>query len=58
MKAAVVKEMSGPFKIEVELYRRGRFPFDRMISFYPFDQISKAVEDMEKGKVIKPVLRP
>jgi aryl-alcohol dehydrogenase len=44
--------------ILIELYRQGRFPFDRMISFYPFDQISKAVEDMEKGKVIKPVLRP
>jgi aryl-alcohol dehydrogenase len=42
----------------IELYRQGRFPFDRLITFYPFDQIEKAVEDMEKGKVIKPVLRP
>lgn len=42
----------------IELYRQGRFPFDRLITFYPFDEISKAVEDMEKGKVIKPVLRP
>ena len=42
----------------IELYRQGRFPFDRMITFYPFDEISKAVEDMEKKKVIKPVLRP
>ncbi len=42
----------------IELYRQGRFPFDRMITFYPFDEISKAVGDMEKGKVIKPVLRP
>jgi aryl-alcohol dehydrogenase len=38
--------------------RQGRFPFDRMITFYPFDEIGKAVEDMENGKVIKPVLRP
>jgi len=41
-----------------ELYRQGRFPFDRLITFYPFDEIGKAVGDMEKGKVIKPVLRP
>jgi len=41
----------------IELYRQGRFPFDRMITFYPFDEINKAVEEMEKGLVIKPVLR-
>jgi aryl-alcohol dehydrogenase len=42
----------------IELYSRGRFPFDRLITFYPFDEINQAVEDMEKGRVIKPVLRP
>ena len=41
----------------IELYRQGRFPFDKMITFYPFADIEKAVEDMEKGRVIKPVLR-
>ena len=41
-----------------ELYSQGRFPFDRLITFYPFDDINRAVEDMEKGLVIKPVLRP
>jgi aryl-alcohol dehydrogenase len=41
----------------IELYRQGRFPFDKMIKFYPFKDIEKAVEDMEKGLVIKPVLR-
>ena len=41
----------------IELYRQGRFPFDRMITFYPFDQINKAVEDSEKGKALKAVLR-
>jgi aryl-alcohol dehydrogenase len=43
--------------ILIELYAQGRFPFDRMITFYPFDEINKAVEDMEKGVVIKPVLK-
>ena len=41
----------------IELYKQGRFPFDRLITFYPFDQINQAVEDMAKGKVMKPVLR-
>ncbi len=41
----------------IELYSQGRFPFDRMITFYPFEKINKAVEDMEKGRVVKPVLR-
>jgi len=41
----------------IELYSQGRFPFDRMITFYPFDEINQAVEDMEKGRVMKPVLR-
>ncbi|MFH1123341.1 MAG: NAD(P)-dependent alcohol dehydrogenase [Pseudomonadota bacterium] len=42
----------------IELYRQGRLPFDRMITFYPLDNINQAAEDMEKGRVIKPVLRP
>lgn len=42
----------------IELYKQGRFPFDRMITFYPFDEINKAVADMAAGRVIKPVLRP
>lgn len=41
----------------IELHTQGRFPFDRMITFYPFDEINRAVEDMEKGRVMKPVLR-
>jgi aryl-alcohol dehydrogenase len=42
----------------IELYRQGRFPFDKLIEFYAFDEIERAVEDMEAGRVIKPVLRP
>jgi len=41
----------------LDLYSQGRFPFDRLITFYPFDQINQAVEDMAKGRVVKPVLR-
>ena len=42
----------------IDLYCQGRFPFDRLIKFYPFDEINQAVEDMIQGRVIKPVLRP
>jgi aryl-alcohol dehydrogenase len=41
----------------IELYNQGRFPFDRLITFYNFEAIEQAVEDMEKGDVIKPVLK-
>ncbi len=41
----------------IELYKQGRFPFDKMIKFYPFDQINQAVEDSEKGKTLKAILR-
>jgi aryl-alcohol dehydrogenase len=41
----------------IDLYQQGRFPFDKMISFYPFQEINKAAKDMEEGRVLKPVLR-
>jgi len=40
----------------VELYRQGRFPFDRMIKTYPFEDINQACADAASGKTIKPVL--
>jgi len=42
----------------IDLYRQGRFPFDKMIRFYALDQINKAAEDSESGKTVKAVLRP
>ncbi len=40
----------------VELYMQGKFPFDKMIGFYPFERINDAVADQHAGKIIKPVL--
>jgi aryl-alcohol dehydrogenase len=40
----------------VDLYRAGRFPFDRLITRYPFERINDAMHDSETGKAIKPVL--
>jgi aryl-alcohol dehydrogenase len=41
----------------VDLYERGRFPVDRLMTFYDFDQIDAAAGDAEAGRTIKPVLR-
>jgi aryl-alcohol dehydrogenase len=41
----------------VELWRQGRFPVERIMTFYDFDQINEAVHDAEDGTTIKPVLR-
>jgi len=40
----------------VEFWRQGRFPFDRMLTFYPFAEIARAFADAHSGKAIKPVL--
>jgi aryl-alcohol dehydrogenase len=40
----------------IDLYERGRFPFDRLIRTYPFDEINSAAEDSEKGVTVKPVV--
>lgn len=41
----------------LDYYRRGMFPFDRLIKFYPFEQINEALEESHSGKCIKAVLR-
>ncbi len=41
----------------IELHRQGRFPFDRLLKFYSFDDINQAAADSEAGTAIKPVLR-
>ena len=41
----------------LELHRSGRFPFNRLITSYPFEDINQAVADMESGATVKPVLR-
>ncbi|MEU5877122.1 NAD(P)-dependent alcohol dehydrogenase [Spirillospora sp. NPDC047279] len=41
-----------------ELWRQGRFPFDRLIETYPLEQINQAEADTTSGKVVKPVLLP
>jgi len=40
----------------LELWRQGRFPVDRIIETFPFEQINEAAEAAHSGRVIKPVL--
>jgi aryl-alcohol dehydrogenase len=41
----------------IRLYQTGRFPFDRLVKFYDFKEINKAMADSKEGNTIKPVLR-
>jgi aryl-alcohol dehydrogenase len=41
----------------IELYRQGRFPFDRLVKFYQFEELNQAMADSEAGVTIKPILR-
>ena len=38
-------------------YRVGRFPFDKLISYYDFDDINTAMQESNRGKAIKAVLK-
>lgn len=40
----------------IEYYRAGKFPFDKLITYYKFEEINKAFEDIHAGKVAKAVL--
>ena len=37
-------------------HRSGRFPIERLITVYPFDEIQSAFDDYARGRAIKPVL--
>jgi len=40
----------------LDLHRRGKFPFDRLVRNYPFADVNKAIADSLSGDTIKPVL--
>ncbi len=41
----------------IELNQAGKFPFDRLVKFYDFNEINRAIADARRGDTIKPVLR-
>ncbi|MEU4796701.1 NAD(P)-dependent alcohol dehydrogenase [Streptomyces sp. NPDC023327] len=40
----------------IDLWRQGRFPFERLIVRYPFHRIEDACEAIRSGEAVKPVL--
>jgi aryl-alcohol dehydrogenase len=41
----------------IRFWEQGRFPVERLMTFYDFDAIDAAAHDAEAGRTIKPVLR-
>ena len=41
----------------VAYYKNGQFPFDKLVKFYDFEQITEAFADSAEGSTIKPILR-
>jgi aryl-alcohol dehydrogenase len=41
----------------IELNRQGRFPFERLVRFYDFADINRAVDDAERGVALKAIVR-
>jgi len=40
----------------IDLWRRGKFPFDNLITHYSFKDLHQALADLKEGKIFKPVL--
>lgn len=40
----------------VELWKQGRFPFDKLVRHYALSDINQGFEDSENGSVIKPIV--
>ncbi len=67
MRAAVLYEVDSPFRVEevnldepkyVDLFMTGKLPIDKLITRnYSLDHINEAVQALEKGEVIRSVIR-
>lgn len=41
----------------VELFKQGQFPFDKLVKFYPFEDINQAALDSHQGITLKPIIK-
>ncbi len=41
----------------MRLYAQGRFPFDRLVSYFELADVESALDRSYSGEVIKPILR-
>lgn len=56
----IVEGSADPQRFIPELiahYRAGRLPFDRLVAFYPFEELDAAIAAGESGRVVKPIVR-
>lgn len=42
--------------VMADMYKRGRFPYDKVLTFYPFEAVNQALADLAAHRVFKPVL--
>lgn len=40
----------------IELWRQGRFPFDKLLTSFKFEELHKALDETHAGRAIKPLL--
>jgi len=41
----------------IELHALGHFPVEKLVAFYPFAEVNRAIDDSLAGRCVKPVLR-
>ena len=41
----------------MQLQSQGRFPLEKLVRYYPFEEVNKAIDDCENDIVVKPILR-
>lgn len=41
----------------IQYYKEGKFPFDKLVKFYDFEDINTAFEESKSGVTIKPIVR-
>jgi aryl-alcohol dehydrogenase len=41
----------------IRLHVQGRFPVDKIVTFFPFDQINAAIAGSASGDIVKPIVR-
>ncbi|WP_100012711.1 NAD(P)-dependent alcohol dehydrogenase [Lentibacillus sediminis] len=41
----------------ISYYKAGKFPFDKLVKFYEFDEINQAFKDSKEGTTVKPIVK-
>lgn len=41
----------------IDYFKAGKFPLDKLVTFYPFEKINEAFADSKSGVAVKPILR-